>query len=107
MMGPGDMSSDRDRFMSKVEVLRCGCWYWTGARSRGRGNKKWYGSFWVGGKVIRAHRYADEELAGRGPLPPGEHRDHTCEFSMCVNPDHIERVTHDENERRKQERRRR
>lgn len=96
---------DAERFYKYVEVLKCGCHFWTGARSRGKGNKKWYGSFWVAGKMIRAHRFADEVLAGRGPLPPGMHRDHTCEFSLCVNAEHLERVTHEENERRKQERR--
>lgn len=93
--------ADIDRFMSKVEKLPCGCWFWTGARSRGKGNLKWYGSFRVGRRVVRAHRFADEVIAGRGPLPPGMHRDHTCEFSLCVNPACTERVTHEENQFRK------
>jgi hypothetical protein len=93
--------------MSHVDRLPSGCWYWTGARSRGRGKKKWYGTFWYRGRRVRAHRFADDHLAGRGPLPAGHHRDHQCVFSMCVNPDCLERVTHEENERRKQERRKR
>lgn len=93
--------ADIERFMRKVEKLPFGCWYWTGARSRGKGNSKWYGSFRVGGKVIRAHRFASEAL-GFQHCPKGHHRDHVCRFSMCVNPSHIEVVTHDENERRKQ-----
>jgi hypothetical protein len=97
---------DVDRFMSFIDVLPCGCWFWTGARSRGKGNRKWYGSFWVPGVgTVRAHRYSSEALNG-DECPPGHHRDHTCEFSLCVNPDHVEVVTHAENERRKQERRR-
>ena len=84
-------------FYKYVDILPNGCHFWTGARSRGKGNKKWYGTF---GKW-RAHRFADEVIAGRGPLPSGYHRDHTCCFSMCVNPDHIERVTHEENQDRK------
>lgn len=91
---------DVARFMSYVDKLPCGCWYWTGARSRGRGNRKWYGSFSVGGRVVRAHRFASEVLAGDA-CPPGHHRDHTCGFSMCVNPDCIEVVTAAENQRRK------
>lgn len=79
---------ERARFMSFVEVLPCGCWYWTGARSRGRGNKKWYGSFWFRGMSVRAHRFAHDYLASK-ECPPGWHRDHECRFSMCVNPDHI------------------
>jgi len=92
--------TDISRFMSFVDVLPCGCWYWTGGRSRGKGNRKWYGTFWVGGKSIRAHRFASEVLAGAA-CPPGFHRDHTCSFSMCVNPAHIEVVTSAENNARK------
>lgn len=35
---------DVKRFFRYVEKLPNGCWYWTGARSRGKGNRKWYGS---------------------------------------------------------------
>lgn len=96
-------SEDIVRFMKYVDVLSCGCWYWTGARSRGKGNKKWYGSFRLGGRVIRAHRFASEVLGGN-PCPPGCHRDHTCGFSMCVNPEHLEVVPKEVNQARKMER---
>jgi len=91
---------DVERFMRFVEKLPNGCWYWTGARSRGNGNRKWYGSFHLGHRTVRAHRFASEVLAG-DTCPPGHHRDHTCCFSMCVNPDHIEVITKEENQRRK------
>lgn len=102
---PQASEADILRFFTHVEVLRSGCHFWAGTRSRGRGNRKWYGTFWFDGARWRAHRFADEVLGRRGPLPEGYHRDHTCEFSLCVNPEHIERVTREENERRKQERR--
>lgn len=92
--------SDIARFMAKVDQLPGGCWYWTGARSRGAGNRKWYGSFYVNGRTVRAHRFASEVLAGDA-CPPGHHRDHKCSFSMCVCPDHIEVVTAEENQKRK------
>lgn len=92
--------ADIKRFMGYVDKLPGGCWYWTGARSRGKGNRKWYGSFRLGKRTVRAHRFASEVL-GLQPCPPGHHRDHTCSFSMCVNPAHIEVVTHEENQRRK------
>lgn len=97
--------ADIARFRRYVDVLPCGCHFWTGARSRGRGNRKWYGSFWVGGRVVRAHRFAAEVLGGLPPLPPGHDRDHTCCFSLCVNPEHLEHVTKVENQRRKHARR--
>lgn len=96
--------SDVDRFMSRVDRLPSGCWFWTGARSRGRGNRKWYGSFHVKGKVVRAHRFAHDAIGGK-VCPPGHHRDHSCVFSLCVNPDHIDAVSREENERRKKARR--
>lgn len=96
---------DVGRFMKLVDVLMNGCWFWTGARSRGKGNRKWYGSFHVRGHgTVRAHRFSSEALANQ-QCPSGHHRDHTCGFSLCVNPAHIEVVTHEENERRKQFRR--
>lgn len=92
-----------DRFMSYVDKLPCGCWFWTGGRSRGRG-RKWYGSFWFRGKTIRAHRFACDFLGQFEPMPAGQHRDHTCVFSMCVNPEHLEVVSPKVNQERKAER---
>lgn len=89
---PGDIA----RFMSFVDVLPNGCWFWTGARSRGKGNKKWYGSFWLNGTAIRAHRFSHDCIVGK-VCPPGHHRDHTCVFSLCVCPDHVVAVTRVEN----------
>jgi hypothetical protein len=96
---------DIARFMRYVDKLPSGCWFWTGARSRGKGNRKWYGSFRVGRRVVRAHRFAEEIIGKLPPLPDKHHRDHICCFSLCVNPEHLERVTHEENQKRKVERR--
>lgn len=95
--------SDVQRFMRHVDKLPSGCWFWTGARSRGQGNRKWYGTFKVKGRAVRAHRFACDAIGGN-TLPSGGHRDHTCAFSMCVNPAHIECVTRQENQSRKMQR---
>jgi hypothetical protein len=95
--------ADVARFMSYVDQLPNGCWYWMGGRSKGNGNNKTYGSFWVDGRTVRAHRFAAEVLGGQ-TCPPGHHRDHKCGFSMCVNPAHLETVTSDENQKRKMRR---
>lgn len=94
---------DIERFMRHVDRLPNGCWYWQGARSRGKGNRKWYGTFRMKGMSVRAHRFAADAIGGK-VCHAGQHRDHTCCFSMCVNPDHIEIVSHEENQRRKLER---
>jgi len=86
--------------MKFVDVLPNGCWFWTGARSRGKGNSKWYGSFGVNGTTVRAHRFSSE-VFNCDECPPGYHRDHLCHFSMCVAPHHLEVVTREENQARK------
>lgn len=97
--------ADIERFMSYVVRLPSGCWFWIGGRSCGKGNRLPYGSFWLPEHgTVRAHRFSSEVLGGQ-VCPPGHHRDHRCEFSLCVNFECIEIVTHAENERRKQERR--
>lgn len=82
-----------ERFWSKVNKTD-GCWLWTA--NVGIGGR--YGSFSVKGKDKPAHRVAYELV--RGPIPDGLELDHLCSNTICVNPDHLEPVTHVENMRR-------
>jgi hypothetical protein len=100
-------SEEIERFFRYVEVLPNGCWFWAGGRSRGKGNRKWYGSFHYRGRTIRSHVFANDVLAERGPPPPGHERDHCCKFSLCVNYKHIEVVPKAVNGERRWEGRRR
>lgn len=73
-----------------------GCWLWTGA-STGTG----YGQVRIGGrkgKCTVAHRHAYTRLVGEVPL--GLELDHLCSQRCCVNPHHLQPVTHLENIRR-------
>jgi len=36
-----------------------------------------------------------------GPIQEGLEFDHLCKVTLCVRPDHVEPVTHDENMRRR------
>lgn len=90
---------DIARFMSYVDILPNGCWFWLGGRSRGKGNKKWYGTFRFQGQTVRAHRFSCEQIKGIF-LEKDQHREHLCRFSLCVNPDHLEIVHFTENYRR-------
>lgn len=88
-----------DRILAKVEKLtECGCWIFMGGLHLG------YGQVGVGSKAdgtrrgTTAHRALYEAL--RGPVPPGLELDHLCRVRSCVNPDHLEPVTQQENNRR-------
>jgi hypothetical protein len=73
-----------------------GCWLWTGAiLPIGYGR---VGSDKTAGRSISAHRVMYEQMVG--PIPNGHEIDHKCRVRACVNPAHMEPVTHAENMRR-------
>jgi hypothetical protein len=78
--------------MSKVRVTD-GCWEWQGARDR-----LGYGRTWWDGSTKYAHRVVYEMHCG--PIPEGLFLDHLCRNPPCVNPAHLDPVTHQENIRR-------
>lgn len=71
-----------------------GCWEWLGARMPS-GHGQMQGP---DGRVVLTHRIAYELLVG--PIPLGLVLDHLCQNPPCMNPTHLEPVTHRENTRR-------
>lgn len=85
----------KERFDAKwVEDPETGCWLWT-ASTKGNG----YGQIKIGvPSPAPAHRVA--YTLYRGAIPDGLVIDHLCRNPGCVNPEHLEAVTHKENLRR-------
>lgn len=85
------------RFWNHVEFeTNTGCWLWSG----GKNGKPGYGLIGLGPRqgLVLAHRLSYQ--MHKGPIPSGKHIDHLCRVRSCVNPDHLEAVTHGENLRR-------
>jgi len=85
---PGHCNRGRVQYLVDEQT---GCWNWqlyVDDRGYGRCKKD------------RAHReYYRRHV---GPIPEGTELDHLCRNKRCVNPDHLEPVTHAENVRRGQ-----
>ncbi len=95
--GVWERPSPETRFWSKVEKTPT-CWNWIGGKRRTK--KLYYGVFGIthsyhNYETVTAHRFAYQLI--KGPIPEGKELDHLCKNTLCVNPDHLEPVTHREN----------
>jgi hypothetical protein len=83
--------------LDRTQPAPSGCWLWTGTH-----NGNGYGQIAIrlGGVVttVGAHRAMYAHLVG--PIGDGLEIDHLCRVRDCVNPDHLEAVTREENMRR-------
>lgn len=77
------------RFLTKVNKIDGGCWEWTATQS-GR-----YGLFWFNKKYIGSHRIAYELWVGE--IPAEMIVRHKCDNTKCVNPEHLELGTTQDN----------
>lgn len=84
--------SSPETFWNRVERTAT-CWLWKGQLDAGG-----YGHLRFRGRFVKAHALAFELTSG--PIPDGLELDHLCKVRNCVNPDHLEPVTHEENCRR-------
>lgn len=82
-----------DRFLLKLTALDDGCWTWIGAKDTGG-----YGRVRIDKVAHAAHRISYQHFVGA--IPEGHDLDHICRRRDCVNPDHLEPVTRQENVQR-------
>jgi hypothetical protein len=83
-----------ERMLNRVELDEFGCWIFTGAT----GGTMGYGVLQRGRRgegIIRAHRLSYEHFVGE--IPDDKVVDHICNVPRCVNPDHLQLLTHWEN----------
>lgn len=74
--------------MSQINTINKGeCWLWGSTI-----NQDGYGILSTGGKPYLAHRVTYEDVYGQ--IPIGLEIDHLCRVPSCVNPNHLEAVTH-------------
>lgn len=81
------------RIAAKITIEpNTGCWLWLGYVDRAG-----YGQVRHEGRLTTAHRAVYEIVRGE---TAAEDVDHRCRVRSCVNPDHLEPVSHRENMRR-------
>ena len=84
-----------DSFFNRVHKAPSGCWEWTGYVGKNGYGKLATRLPLVPGGSLLAHRASYEFHVG--PIPEGMHLDHLCRVTHCVNPEHLEPVTPQEN----------
>jgi hypothetical protein len=86
------MKTALERFEDKfIPEPNSGCWIWLACFSKKTG----YGRLGWNGSVTSAHQVSYQLHKGR--IPQGLEIDHLCRNRICVNPEHLEAVTHQVN----------
>jgi hypothetical protein len=96
--GKNDSKEERLKKYLRRIVKKNGCWVWIGAKRAGRvrnGKMQYYGVVTIGYKNKCVHRVIYEMYKGK--IKKGLELDHLCRNTLCVNPKHLEAVTHSEN----------
>lgn len=81
-----------ERFLSKVDKITSdkGCWLWLGGK-----DKSGYGQFNFYGRTKRTHRFS--YMIFKGEIAKDKQIRHKCDNPSCVNPDHLDIGTQQDN----------
>lgn len=88
---------ERIEYLSMPEP-NSGCWIWMGSLDHNGYGKAGAYINGVREKESLAHRFSYREFVGA--IPHGMHVDHICRNRACVNPQHLQVLSHLENIRR-------
>lgn len=98
----GRRAEIRDRILACVEMVDAGfetpCWLWTLADS-GTGRGGGYPRMKLNARTCAVHKVSF--VNEHGYVPGNKQIDHKCRNRRCVNPDHLEMVSHIENQKRR------
>lgn len=90
------------RIFASVDVVDAGfetqCWLWKLADS-GTGRGGGYPRMKLNNHTCAVHKVSF--VNAHGYVPGNKQIDHKCRNRMCVNPDHLEMVSHIENQKRR------
>lgn len=81
-----------ERILEKVRLTES-CWFYDGSHDD-KGYAVAHKERCNSG-TVRVHRWMYEQFVG--PIPEGWEPDHLCRQRGCINPEHLEAVTHHEN----------
>lgn len=96
-----------EKIMARVEFRDMGfllhdlpspCWIWTGPHS-GDGKGGGYGRMCLNNTTVAVHLVMFTHHFGY--IPGKKQIDHLCNNRLCCNPQHLEMVTHLQNQRRR------
>ena len=74
-----------------------GCWLWGGDVRKSRGKLEYPNVRATGHAKPKVYAHRMMYCLSGGTIPDGQELDHTCRVTLCVNPGHLEPVTHREN----------
>lgn len=92
-----------DKIMSNVQIdHNTGCWEWQGGTS-GTGRGGGYGRMSLDGQTVAVHIVMFTLFFGY--IPSKKQIDHKCNNRKCCNPDHLQMLTHKQNQKLRDKRR--